>query len=170
MTRTSPRDGVDGRIAPVLARLGLVVDKAGRVTDPLATAGSGPPLASKNPAKLSSEPTSQGWSHALLAPISSSDLRARQRSICDHQPFSAPDLGRPTSLRQTTSMSFSTSAASPTTGTSTRTFLLMEEASTSMWILREPGEKASTRPVMRSSKRAPMHTIRSQSCIAMFAS
>ncbi len=30
----------------------------------------------------------------------------------------------------------------------------------------EPGENASSRPVMRSSKRAPMQIIRSQSCIA----
>ena len=40
----------------------------------------------------------------------------------------------------------------------------------SMWILAESGEKASSRPVMRSSKRAPIATIRSQSCIAWLAS
>ena len=40
----------------------------------------------------------------------------------------------------------------------------------STWILREPGEKASSRPVMRSSKRAPMQIITSQSCIAQLAS
>ncbi len=40
----------------------------------------------------------------------------------------------------------------------------------SMWILVEPGEKASSRPVTRSSKRAPMQIIRSQSCIARLAS
>ena len=40
----------------------------------------------------------------------------------------------------------------------------------STWILREPGENASSRPVMRSSKRAPMHSITSQSCIVQFAS
>ena len=40
----------------------------------------------------------------------------------------------------------------------------------SMWILREPGEKASSRPVTRSSKRAPMATITSQSCMALLAS
>ena len=49
-------------------------------------------------------------------------------------------------------------------------FLLIEDGSTSMWIFFEPGENASVRPVMRSSKRAPMQTIRSQSCIAMLAS
>jgi len=40
----------------------------------------------------------------------------------------------------------------------------------STWIFFEAGEKASSRPVMRSSKRAPMQTITSQSCIARFAS
>ena len=40
----------------------------------------------------------------------------------------------------------------------------------SMWIFFEYGEKASSRPVMRSSKRAPMQIIRSQSCIARLAS
>ena len=40
----------------------------------------------------------------------------------------------------------------------------------SMWIFFEPGEKASSRPVMRSSKRAPTAIIRSQSCIAQLAS
>ena len=34
----------------------------------------------------------------------------------------------------------------------------------------EPGENASVRPVMRSSKRAPTHSMTSQSCIAMLAS
>ena len=55
-------------------------------------------------------------------------------------------------------------------GTSTLTFLLIEDGSMSTWIFFEPGEKASSRPVMRSSKRAPMQIIRSQSCIAQFAS
>jgi len=44
-------------------------------------------------------------------------------------------------------------------GTSTRMFLLIEDGSISIWIFFEPGENASTRPVMRSSKRAPMHSI-----------
>ena len=52
-------------------------------------------------------------------------------------------------------MSSSTLAASPTMPTSTRTFLLIDEGSISMWIFFEPGEKASSRPVTRSSKRAP---------------
>ena len=55
-------------------------------------------------------------------------------------------------------------------GTSTRMFLLIEDGSMSMWIFFESGENASTRPVMRSSKRAPMHSMTSQSCIAMLAS
>ena len=38
---------------------------------------------------------------------------------------------------------------------STLTFLLIDDGSMSMWIFFEPGEKASSRPVMRSSKRAP---------------
>ena len=37
-------------------------------------------------------------------------------------------------------------------------------------ILREPGENASIRPVIRSSKRAPILIMTSQSCIAMLAS
>ena len=40
----------------------------------------------------------------------------------------------------------------------------------SMWIFFEPGENASSRPVMRSSNRAPTQTITSQPCIARFAS
>ena len=67
-------------------------------------------------------------------------------------------------------MSSSTWAQSPMIGTSTLTFLLIEDGSMSTWILVEPGEKASSRPVMRSSKRAPMQIIRSQSCIAQLAS
>ena len=55
-------------------------------------------------------------------------------------------------------------------GTSTRMFLLIEDGSISMWIFFEPGENASVRPVMRSSKRAPTHSMTSQSCIAMLAS
>ncbi len=43
-------------------------------------------------------------------------------------------------------MSSSTEAQSPTMPTSTLTTLLIEEASTSMWIFFEKGEKASSRP------------------------
>jgi len=52
----------------------------------------------------------------------------------------------------------STLAASPMIGISTRMFLLIEDGSISMWIFFEPGENASIRPVMRSSKRAPTHS------------
>jgi len=55
-------------------------------------------------------------------------------------------------------------------GRSTRTFLLIEDGSMSMWIFFDPGEKAFSRPVTRSSKREPTAIIRSQSCIAKFAS
>jgi len=40
----------------------------------------------------------------------------------------------------------------------------------STWILREPGEKALSRPVTRSSNREPIANMTSQSCIAMLAS
>ncbi len=60
----------------------------------------------------------------------------------------------------------SVAAASPTIGTSTRTFLLSEEGSISMWIFFEFGEKALRRPVTRSSKREPTAIMRSQSCMA----
>ena len=62
-------------------------------------------------------------------------------------------------------MSSSTWPQSPTMPTSALTFLLIEDASISTWILCELGGNASSRPVMRSSKRAPMQIITSQSCI-----
>lgn len=40
----------------------------------------------------------------------------------------------------------------------------------SMWIFLLPGEKASRRPVTRSSNRAPTQIITSQSCMALLAS
>ena len=43
-----------------------------------------------------------------------------------------------------------TTPASPTTGRSTATFLLMDEGSMSIWIRFEFGEKSESRPVMRS--------------------
>ena len=67
-------------------------------------------------------------------------------------------------------MSPSTSATSPTIGTWTWMFLLIDDGSMSMWMRKEPGEKASSRPVMRSSKRAPTQSMTSQSCIAQLAS
>ena len=71
---------------------------------------------------------------------------------------------------QSASMSASTAATSPTIGTWTWMFLLIDDGSMSMWTLNEPGEKASSRPVIRSSKRAPMQSMTSQSCIAQLAS
>ena len=44
------RPRVDGRVAPVLARLGLIVDSEQRVHDPLAVVPGGLSLASINPA------------------------------------------------------------------------------------------------------------------------
>ena len=49
-------------------------------------------------------------------------------------------------------------------------FLLIDDGSISTWIFLEPGEKASRRPVTRSSNRAPRQTITSQSCMAWLAS
>jgi len=59
-------------------------------------------------------------------------------------------------------ISSSTCAQSPTIGTSARTVLLIDDGSMSTWIFFEPGEKASSRRVTRSSKRAPMLIITSQ--------
>ncbi len=67
-------------------------------------------------------------------------------------------------------MAAMTSPTSPMMPTSTSTFLLIEDGSISTWIFLEAGEKASSRPVTRSSKRAPRHTITSQSCMALLAS
>ena len=83
-----------------------------------------------------------------------------------HQPLSASGSALSLRLFHRSSMARSTRVQSPITGTSTRTVLLMDVGSMSTWILREFGEKASSRPVMRSSKRAPMLIITSQSCIA----
>ena len=64
----------------------------------------------------------------------------------------------------------STRPASPTIATSTATFLLMEEGSMSAWIFLESGAKAFSRPVTRSSKRAPMFSITSHPCMTRLAS
>ena len=79
-------------------------------------------------------------------------------------------VGHDALARHSRTMSSSTCAQSPTMARSTLTFLLIEDGSMSMWIFFEPGEKASSRPVMRSSKRAPTAIIRSQSCIDQLAS
>ncbi len=67
-------------------------------------------------------------------------------------------------------MSASTEPMSPTIGTWTWMFLLIDEGSMSICTFREPGLKASVRPVIRSSNRAPMQSMKSQSCIAQLAS
>ena len=48
--------------------------------------------------------------------------------------------------------------------------LRIDDASMSTWIFLERGENSASLPVMRSSKRAPMHSMKSQSCIAQLAS
>ena len=96
-------------------------------------------------------------------------MRARHLSICVHHIDSAFLSACSACVRHSRTMSSSTCAQSPTIGTSALTFLLIDDGSISMWIFFEPGEKASSRPVMRSSKRAPTQTMTSQSCIAMLA-
>ena len=59
---------------------------------------------------------------------------------------------------------------SPTNAKSTAMFLLIEEGSISMCIFFDLGENSSILPVILSSKRAPILIIKSQSCIALFAS
>src|SRR4051812_49675551 len=63
-----------------------------------------------------------------------------------------------------------TSPQSPTMPSSARTILLIDDRSISTWILRACGANASSRPVTRSSKRAPSATIRSARFIARLAS
>ena len=55
-------------------------------------------------------------------------------------------------------------------GISALTVLEMDEGSMSIWIFFELGENAFSRPVMRSSKRAPTQIMTSQPCIARLAS
>ena len=91
-------------------------------------------------------------------------------SICFHHWASASVLVlRPRDF-QTLRMSSRTWATSPTMGMSAFMTLLIEEGSMSMCALTDLGLKASMRPVIRSSKRAPTLISRSQSCIAMLAS
>ncbi len=58
---------------------------------------------------------------------------------------------------------------SPTIGMSTLMFFEIDEGSMSMWMISAFGENASTRPVTRSSKRAPTATRQSEWCTAMLA-
>ena len=96
--------------------------------------------------------------------------RPRQSSICFHHLATAAEAVFDPRAFQSASMSSSTAATSPTIGTWTWMFLLIEEGSMSTWTLNDPGEKASVRPVIRSSKRAPMQSMKSQSCIVQLAS
>ena len=48
-------------------------------------------------------------------------------------------------------------------------FFEIDEGSMSMWMISAFGAKASTRPVTRSSKRAPIATRQSELWTAMFA-
>jgi hypothetical protein len=54
-------------------------------------------------------------------------------------------------------------------GTSTTTFLLIEVGSMSMWMILARAAKELTRPVTRSSKRAPTEMSTSQLLMAMLA-
>jgi hypothetical protein len=99
-----------------------------------------------------------------------SELRARQPSICSHHGAIASVRGSLVLLRQMRTISSAPAAIADDRQVDPRTFLLIDEGSISTWIFVEPGENASMRPVMRSSKRAPILIIRSQSCIAMLAS
>jgi hypothetical protein len=83
-------------------------------------------------------------------------LRARQPSISAHHAFSALRSVRGCLAFHTRISSSSAWPASPTIGRSTRTFLLIELGSMSMWIFLECGENSVSLPVMRSSKRAPI--------------
>ena len=61
------------------------------------------------------------------------------------------------------------SMGAATMGMSTLTFLLIELGSMSMWMTLAWGAKASSRPVTRSSKRAPTATSRSLLATDMLA-
>src|SRR3546814_11098202 len=67
-------------------------------------------------------------------------------------------------------MSSSTWPTSRMLGTSTRTFLFIDDGSISTWILRAFGENAFSRPVMLSSHRAPILTMSSPSFFPFFSS
>ncbi len=95
---------------------------------------------------------------------------ARQPSISSHQSASGAVCGRVSSASHALSSASSTTPASPITGTSTRTFLLMLDGSMSTWIFRLSGLNAASLPVTRSSNRAPTFSITSQPCMARFAS
>jgi hypothetical protein len=102
--------------------------------------------------------------------LNPSELTERHAAISFHHGAIASARDWLVLLRQMRIISSITSPQSPTIGISARTFLEIELGSMSTWILRLLGENASILPVMRSSNRAPMQIIRSQSCIAQLAS
>ena len=95
---------------------------------------------------------------------------SRQASIWRHHAASACVSCVVVSAFQAAISASSVRPASPTIGTSTGTFLLMDEGSMSAWIFFDPGLNAFSRPVTRSSNRAPMFSSTSQPCIARLAS
>ena len=95
---------------------------------------------------------------------------ARHTSICRHHVVSAWLSTSVVSACHAASSAASARPASAMIGTSTGTFLLIEDGSMSMWILRDPWLNAFSRPVTRSSNRAPTASSTSQPCIARFAS
>src|SRR5258707_14052870 len=86
---------------------------------------------------------------------------ARQSAICFHHAVNAGSAESIYSF-QTLIIARKARAASAMIGRSTRMFLLIWAASISRWIFFDAGEKASTRPVTRSSKREPSAIKRSQ--------
>ena len=63
----------------------------------------------------------------------------------------------------------STCLTSPTIGMCAPTFFEISAGSMSMWMIFACGANSSSLPVMRSSKRAPIATIRSARSIAVLA-
>ena len=93
-----------------------------------------------------------------------------QFSISFHQPLIASTLVFCPLDFQSSSTSLNTLPTSPIIGISTLITLLIEEGSMSTCAFVELGLKASSLPVILSSNLAPILIIRSQSCIARFAS
>ena len=94
----------------------------------------------------------------------------RHSSICRHQAASAARSGTAASACHAAASSAIARPASPMIATSTGTVLLMLDGSISIWIFRAPGQNAFSRPVTRSSNRAPIASSTSASCIARLAS
>ena len=93
----------------------------------------------------------------------------RQRSIAAHHGFKSGLPCSACSFSICGIRSSSTVATSPTIGTSATRFLPISAGSISMWMTRAVGANASSLPVTRSSKRAPMATSRSERWMAPVA-